>query len=142
MFNNFVAKVRRLAGLPCEDVSKLLKWMSKSVEFDNPHLLVASATDENGSPILYTMVEPAFLVDAYAMSPQATEPSAYKAGLAMDEALVRTAQERGVSTILVVLPHYAPRQRDERTLRVLERTVPVAAGSNIDPSSQATQFLN
>ncbi len=126
MFQNFTAKIRNWAGLPFEDVHNILKWMDSNkskVDFNNPNLLIGSACDRNGRPLTYITIESLLLVSDYALRPALTDEDAGNAGSAIDSAIVREAQQRGVGKVLIVLPDEAPPQRGERQIRFLERKI-------------------
>src|SRR5215472_11265990 len=103
MFNNFKAAIRKWAGLPYADLGNLLTWSVSRVDIDNENLLVASA-NERGAPVAYVTAEPTLLVNAYAVSPEASEADKHKAGDCIDSQLEGVTEELGVGRFLIVLP--------------------------------------
>lgn len=149
MLSNFKAIVRRLAGLPVQDVTNLLTWSDgKDVEFGNGNLLVASAA-KNGQTVGYLIAEPILIVGSIIVNPQITQPDAWQLGDTADASFETEARKLGADRFMMVLPAEYPTQPDEQILRVVYRKVPQKAttiGSPIEKffsnETNTPQFIN
>lgn len=127
MFNSFKATIRKWAGLPFEDVTKLLNWQfwgTSNLQLDNPNLLVAKAADTKGNAVAYMTAEPTFIISNYAKAPDISQLYAAQAAYSIDAALEVEARKMGAGRFVIVLPDGAPHERDEKVLRVVYRTIP------------------
>lgn len=144
---SFRTKIQRWAGISYADLCNIFSWLDlnrSSVEFNNPNLLVASATNERGETVCYTTAEPIFLVNAYAVSPSNTPEEAQKAGDSLDLALADASRKANVGRMLIVVPADAPSQPGERYLRVVERKVqpqPFTTNQRIGCLDSPTRFF-
>lgn len=137
--SNFIkTSVRTLKELPVEDVRDLFTWLgTTNIQADNPNLLVAKASDENGKAVAYLTAENILLVDGYAINPESAPGEAGRAGEYLDRAL---ASRAGVSRMWVVIPHEVPHQAGERQIRVLERKILTAMAHEVGYSSRVVLF--
>ncbi len=121
----FKATIRKLAGLPFQDVTNLLTWSDgkSDVEFGNGNLLVASAA-KNGQTAGYLVAEPTLLVSHYTVSPETTLAEAGQIGDVIDAAFELEARKIGADRFMMVLPAGTPTQPDEICLRVIVRKIP------------------
>ena len=121
MSNFFKTSIRKLTDLPWEDFRNLFTWPgTNNVQAENPNLLVAKASNENGEAVAYLTAENILLVDGYTINPESTPEEAGKAGDAIDRAL---AQNAGATRIWMVVPNDCPPIKGEHILRVYERKV-------------------
>lgn len=119
----FKATVRKLTELPLEDLAKLFKWPSKAnlaAHVENPNLIIAKASRENGETVVYVVAEPIMLVDGYVLSPTSTHAEHVQAGNYIDLAL---AERCGTQRIWMQVPAGAQPVAGERTIRICERKV-------------------
>ena len=143
----FKATIRKLTQLQWEDLRNLFAWPGTDkyqIQADNPHLLVAKASDENGKTVAYLTAENILLVSDYAFNPQSTPEESRTAGDAIDRAL---AHKAGATRIWIVVPNNCPPIEGEHILRVVERKVfqPVGTAPKVDVGTlqQSTpNFLN
>jgi hypothetical protein len=122
--SQITGRVRRLSDLSYQDLCNLIGWSTSNVGVDNESLLVGSATNEEGQPLAYVTAEPTLLISGYAISPAASEADAGAAGDAIDKQLGDVAGQLGVGRFFIIIPSDAPKQPQERVLRVIERPIP------------------
>ena len=121
MSNFFKASIRKLTELPWDDFRNLFCWPgTRNIQADNPNLLVAKASNENGEVIAYLTAEHILLVDGYTFNPQNTLEESGKAGDHIDRAL---AQISGATRMWFVIPNNCPPTKGEQLIRVVERKV-------------------
>ena len=157
IFNSFKATIRKLACLPIEDVTKLLKWQfweTSNLQLDNPNLLVAKAADTKGNAVAYMTAEPTFIISDYAKAPGVSQSDAAQAAFAIDAAFETEARKIGADRFVIVLPDGAPPERDELLLRVVYRNIPqkttitcndastIEKRFSIDPQTNSVKFIN
>lgn len=142
----FKTSIRKFTELSWEDLRDLFAWPGTekyNIQTDNPNLLVAKASDENGEAVAYLTAEHILLVNDYVFNPNITPEESGKAGDAIDRAL---AQRAGANRIWVVIPNDCPPVEGEQVLRVYERKVfqPVTNTQRLGEcdSQQPTRFLN
>jgi hypothetical protein len=128
MFSNFKSRLRKWADLTHEDFFKLIGWSPTKLEFDN-RTLVASAS-RDGETLAYVAAQPVFIVSSYALNPETTPTDLQNCGNAIDSALLTEAQRVGIGKLWIELPEDAPPQPDEKTIRVIERSIPQAAAND------------
>jgi len=128
MFSNFKSRLRKWSELTHEDFFRLLGWSPSKVDFDS-RTIVASAS-RDGETIAYLTAEPVYVVGCYALKPEATEAELRNCGDAIDSALAVEAQRVGVGKFWIELPTGVPPQPGEKTIRVIERSIPHAPLNN------------
>ena len=121
---SFKASIRKWAGLPIEDVTNLLTWSDGKSDFDfgNRNLLVASAA-KDGQPVAYLVAEPTLIISNHAFAPRTTPSDTLQIGNSIDAALETEARKIGAECFLIVIPDWAPHERDEKLLRVIFRKI-------------------
>lgn len=134
----FKVTIRTLKQLPWEDLRNLFAWPGTDkykLQVENPNLLIAKASDENGEPVAYLTAESILLVDGYTFAPQSTPEESGRAGDSIDRAL---AAKAGAKRMWIVVPNDCPPVQGERILRVYERRVhqPVIAATVEDCTLQ------
>ena len=157
--NNMKATLMRWCQLSWGQRVQLKSWANQSKlfssfdvsEFENPLLKVATATNATGETVVYCPVQTCFLVNAFVVSPSATEEQATLAGDLIDSQLSTEAQRAGVSSLLIMVPDNHPALLDNekfgdfQTCRVYQRNFPLtvnSGGISLRKPAQATQFLN
>lgn len=135
---SFKATLLRWFELGWDARTELKAWLRQSRAFNsfdpecfnNAALRIASATNANGQAVAYCPIETAFVVNGYALNPNATPEDARKAGDYIEATLDREAQRAGVSKLLLVVPADHPSLAtldgwaDFREVRVFERRIP------------------
>lgn len=146
MFNNFKATLHKLTGLPWTDFRNLFTWPhgGSTLQADNPNLLIAKATNENGEVVVYCAAENLVLVDSYIFAPKSTPSEAMQGGDSIDKVL---AQYAGAQRVWIVIPNNALRMPGEKIVRVYERKMsqPLTVQPNVEHLMQqplATNFIN
>ncbi len=105
---SFKATIRKLACLPFEDVTNLLKWSDSPSTFGNGNLLAAKATDVKGKAVGYLTAEPVLIISNYAVDPCTALSDVQHVGDSIDAALAEKAKEIGADRFLIVVPDDAP----------------------------------
>jgi hypothetical protein len=128
---SFKATIRKLTNLPWQDLRDIFTWPSHStLRVENPNLMIATAQKPTGEVVCYTTCEPIFLVDGFTFNPRTTPLESGQAGIELDAALAREAQNVGIGRFIVVIPRETPTQPGERCIRIIEREVPQIASVN------------
>ena len=159
--SNMKANLMRWCQLSWPQRVEMKSWAKRSKSFssfevenfNNPLLKVASATNATGETVVYCPVQTCFLVNAFVVSPSASEEQAALAGDLIDQQLSMEAQRAGVSSLLIMVPDDHPALRDKenfgdfKTVRVYQRNFPNTVGTGgirlSSPSQQATKhFIN
>ena len=122
MFNNFKSRLRRWAELTHEDFFRLLGWSPTKLDVDS-RTIVASAS-RDGETLAYLTAEPVYVVGCYALKPETTQSELQKCGDAIDSALAVEGQRVGIGKLWIELPTGVPPQPGEKTIRVIERSIP------------------
>jgi len=119
--------------------TELKQWMNEGTcrdgfcaeSFDNPSLVIATATNEQGQTIAHAAVEPCYMVNSFLNPELLDEKLQSLAGDQIDAALSHRAAQNGISKLLLVVPDFVPHQPDERSVRVIEREVSLPVTSHL-----------
>jgi hypothetical protein len=128
MFSNFKSRLRKWAELTHEDFFKLIGWSPSKLNFENRTMVASVSRD--GEMLAYLTVQPVYVVGSFALKPETTPSDLQKCGDAIDSALEAEAQRVGIDKFWIELPEGAPIQPDEKTIRVVEKSIPRIVDTN------------
>ena len=145
-----LARIFKYADLSWKDLTNIKRWFTReearcgfTLETLTPSMRVVKVENSVDETICLTPIESCYVVGAYIQNPEATSVEAPKAGDAIDRALASLAQREGVTKFLIAIPDSHPSQPGERWIRVLERTVPQIAATQVGcPTHSPTAHSN
>lgn len=152
-FNNMKTTLLKLCEMSWASRTQLKSWMVYRAPFNSfdpetfadSSLRIASATDDQGTPICFATIENVLIVRVPAVNPQATQNEKKQAGELLDARIAFEAQKQGIQKVLVVIPTDQLVLPEDKTMHFYERKVPQTFnmhGLGCSHPLQATQYQN